>query len=524
MRVNYKKLLQTIYYFLVAALMLSGCVSLPDNSNRIESYVITDGHKTALGKDVRSSRDQRNAQDGFIILDKGLDAFVARLALAEKAEKSLDVQYYLYHDDLVGGLLAAYLLRAADRSVRVRLLIDDMDMENRDSSLLAMDNHPNIEIRIFNPFNRGMSRLPQFVSGFGTITRRMHNKSFTADNTASILGGRNIGNEYFDANPTLEFADLDVLAVGDVVKEVSSSFDLYWNSQLAYPVTTLIEASLNDEKALALRKELYVFLKKHENSDYAQALRTSVLAKNIREQKINFISGDAAIVVDHPDKITRSRDATELHLVSQLEPYFENIQNELIIISPYFVPGDEGVEFYRQLINKGVRVRILTNSLSSNDVSVVHAGYAKYRIALLKSGVELYEINKKLTRIQRKGKKGSGGLSKASLHAKAFILDREKVFIGSLNLDPRSFYENTEIGLIINSTEIATAMAETITQDMTQFAFRLKLYTDEEGFEEIRWHGYENGKPITFDDEPYTSFWRRLGVGIMGLLPIESQL
>jgi len=309
-----------------------------------------------------------------------------------------------------------------------------------------------------------------------------------------------------------------------VVKEVSSSFDLYWNSQLAYPVTTLIETPLNDEKALALRKELYVFLKKHENSDYAQALRTSVLAKNIREQKINFISGDAAIVVDHPDKITRSRDATELHLVSQLEPYFENIQNELIIISPYFVPGDEGVEFYRQLINKGVRVRILTNSLSSNDVSVVHAGYAKYRIALLKSGVELYEINKKLTRIQRKGKKGSGGLSKASLHAKAFILDREKVFIGSLNLDPRSFYENTEIGLIINSTEIATAMAETITQDMTQFAFRLKLYTDEEGFEEIRWHGYENGKPITFDDEPYTSFWRRLGVGIMGLLPIESQL
>lgn len=514
----------TAYSLLIFFLLLSGCASLPDNSKRTESYVITDTHETTLGKGVQASRDQGNTKDGFIILGKGLDAYVARAALAEIAEKSLDVQYYLYHDDLIGGLFTAQLLRAADRGVRVRLLVDDMGMEDRDRDILAIDNHPNIEIRIFNPFDRNLSRVPQFVTGLGTITRRMHNKSFTADNVATILGGRNIGNEYFDANPTLEFADLDVLAVGDVVKDVSSSFDLYWNNNLAYPATTLINEPMTDEQALALRNKLHTFLNEQKDSDYVQALRASTLAKNIREQKVEFILGDAIIVVDHPDKISSSRDANELHLVSQLEPYFENIQKELIVISPYFVPGDEGVEFFRQLIDNGVRVRILTNSLSSNDVGIVHAGYAKYREALLRTGVELYEMNKKLTRKQRNEKKGMGSSSKASLHAKAFILDREKVFIGSLNLDPRSFYENTEIGLILNSPEVAGTMAKILIEEMEQYAFRLVLHIDDEGYEQIIWHGYENEEAVTFDVDPYTSFWQRLGVGIMSLLPIESQL
>jgi putative cardiolipin synthase len=509
---------------LIFFLLLSGCASLPDNSKRSESFAITDTLNTTLGKNLQVSRNSGETRDGFIMLGEGLDAFVARAALAEAAEKSLDVQYYLYHNDLVGGLFTAILLRAADRGVRVRLLVDDMDMEDRDLGILAIDNHPNIEIRIFNPFDRNLSRVPQFVTGLGSITRRMHNKSFTADNVATILGGRNIGNEYFDANPTLEFADLDVLAIGDVVKDVSSSFDLYWNSELAYPATTLIDEPITDEQAFNFRKRFHNLLEEQKDSDYVQALRTSTLAKNIREDKVEYILGEAVIVVDHPDKITHSRDTNELHLASQLAPYFQNIRKELIIITPYFVPGYEGVEFFRELIIKDVRVRILTNSLSSNDVSIVHAGYAKYRKALLKTGVELYEMNKKLTREQRKEKKGVGSSSKASLHAKAFIFDREKIFIGSLNLDPRSFYENTEIGLILNSPETAESMAEILSEEMEQHAFRLELHIDEEGYEEILWHGYENKKPVTFDVEPYTSFWQRLGVNIMSLLPIESQL
>ncbi|NOQ89409.1 MAG: phospholipase D family protein, partial [Gammaproteobacteria bacterium] len=398
-------MIHIVYSLLIIFLLLSGCASLPDNSKRAESYAITDTHETTLGRRLQLARDQGETQDGFIILGKGLDAFVARATLAEVAEKSLDVQYYLYHNDLVGGLFTAILLRAADRGVRVRLLVDDMDMEDRDHGILAIDNHPNFEIRIFNPFDRNLSRLPQFVTGLGTITRRMHNKSFTVDNVATILGGRNIGNEYFDANPTLEFADLDVLAVGNVVKDVSSSFDLYWNSGLSYPATTLIRDAVTDEQALDFRNQLHTFLDEQKESDYVQALQTSELASNIRENNVEFVLGDAVIVVDHPDKITSSRDANELHLVSQLAPYFQNLEKELIIISPYFVPGDEGVEFFRELIERGIRVRILTNSLSSNDVGIVHAGYAKYREALLKSGVELYEMNKKLTRKQRKEKK-----------------------------------------------------------------------------------------------------------------------
>jgi len=297
------------------------------------------------------------------------------------------VQYYLYHDDLIGELFTAMLILAAERGVRVRVLIDDMDMDGRDRKILAVDNHANIDIRIFNPFHRSISRVPQYVTGLGKITRRMHNKSFTADNVATILGGRNIGNAYFAANPDIEFADLDVLAVGDVVQDVSSSFDLYWNSEWAYPAKTLIDKQITDEVSLSFRNEILDVLGKQKDSNYMQALKTSTLAKNIRDDNIKFILGDAIVVVDHPEKIAGSRDANELHLVSQIEPYFRNVKNELLLISPYFVPGKEGVEFFKTLVDKGVHVRILTNSLSSNDVSIVHAGYAKYRELLLKNGV-----------------------------------------------------------------------------------------------------------------------------------------
>ncbi|MFV2005711.1 MAG: phospholipase D family protein, partial [Gammaproteobacteria bacterium] len=506
------------------SLILSGCASLPDNSDRTESYAFTDTQDTELGRASEAYSDQSEKRDGFILLSDGLDAFVARAALAEVAEHSLDVQYYLYHDDLVGKLFTGFLWQAAERGVRVRLLVDDMGLDSRDESVIALDSHPNIELRIFNPFDRDIGRGVQFVTGLGSVTRRMHNKSFTADNVVTIVGGRNIGNEYYDADPTLDFADLDVLVIGDVVKDVSNSFDLYWNSPLAYPATTIIEQRLSLEELQEREQNLFVFMEDQQTSDYMTALLNSELSNKIRDNAITYYWGDAEVVVDHPDKIISSRDATELHLVTQLAPYFDKIKKELIIISPYFVPGDEGVEFFRKLINKGVRVKILTNSLASNDVGIVHAGYSNYRKDLLRIGIELYEMNKKLSRAQRKSKKGDGGSSKASLHAKVFVLDREKVFIGSLNLDPRSFYENSEIGLVLSSTEIAQGMAEAFDADIDKNTFRLQLLEDEDGYEELIWHGYEQGKPVTFDTDPYTGFWRRLGIGFMSLLPIESQL
>jgi putative cardiolipin synthase len=504
--------------------LASGCASLPDNSERQASYAFQDTGNTSLGEAIATRKKAHQGRDGFRLLGSGLDAFVARAVLAELAERSIDVQYYLYHQDQVGKLFTGYLVRAADRGVRVRILVDDMDMGGRDASIIRIDSHPNIEVRIFNPFDRDLFREVQFVSGLGSVTRRMHNKSFTVDNQATILGGRNIGDEYFDADPTLEFADLDVIAIGDVVKQVSASFDEYWNSELTYPATTLIKERPSEDSIQAKYDALEQYMEDQQTSDYMTALLNSELSENVRDSTVEYFWGNAVVVVDKPEKISSSRDATELHLMTQLEPHFDAIENELIIFSPYFVPGKEGVEFFKQLVDQGVRVRILTNSLSSNDVGLVHAGYSKYRKALLRAGVELYEMNKKLTRQQRKEKKGPGGSSKASLHAKSFVLDREKVFIGSLNLDPRSFYENSEIGLVIESSEIAEGMAVGFDKEIDQAAFRLELVTDDDGNEYILWHGYDNGEKVTFDVDPYTGFWRRFGVGFMRIMPIESQL
>jgi len=510
----------------VTFLLLSGgCASLPENNNRQASYAMTDTDDSTFGQlSAKRIQTEGQGQDGFLLLKSGLDAFVARAVLTHHAERSIDLQYYLYHRDLVGRLFLDLLVKAAERGVRVRMLIDDMDLDGTDAGMIALDSHPNIQMRVFNPFDRKVGRMPQFVTGFGSVTRRMHNKSFTVDNQVTIVGGRNIGNEYFDADPTLEFADLDVMAIGGVVKDVSHSFDLYWNSELSYPVKTLIEERPSEEDIKAMYTSLTEYAEQQQDSDYLKALQNSGLANKMRAKEVEYIYGNAVVVYDLPEKISSERDATELHLMTQLEPHFESIKEELIIFSPYFVPGKEGVEFFKSLTEKGVRVKILTNSLASNDVSVVHAGYSKYRKGLLRAGVELYEMDKKLTRKQRKEKKGVGGSSKASLHAKSFVLDREKVFIGSLNLDPRSFYENSEIGVVIESPEMAAGMAEKFDQGIEKNSFRLELVTDEEDNEYILWHGYEDGEKVTFEVDPYTSIWRRMGVGFMRIMPIESQL
>lgn len=275
----------------ILMLLLYGCASLPDNSGREVSYAFTNTRDSKLGKDVQMIGEMSGGIDSFILLDDGLDAFVARAVLAEDAEHSLDVQYYLYHQDLVGSLFTGFLVKAADRGVRVRLLMDDINMGGRDASVIELDSHPNIDIRLFNPFDRSIARSAQFVTGLGSVTRRMHNKSFTADNQMTILGGRNIGNEYFDADPTLEFADLDVLAVGGVVEEVSDSFDLYWNSELAYPAATLISGRPSEEKMQAKYDELMAFMEEQQTSNYMTALLNSELARKLEDDSVEFFMG-----------------------------------------------------------------------------------------------------------------------------------------------------------------------------------------------------------------------------------------
>jgi putative cardiolipin synthase len=510
---------------LAALSLAAACATLPENVGRKETFAYPDTGDTLLGREIsREGAAHPPGESGFHLLGNGLDAFVARAVLAHFAERSIDVQYYLYHDDLVGRLLTWQLLQAADRGVRVRLLVDDMDLAGRDPGAVALDSHPNVEVRIFNPFSRKTGRTSQFLTRYGSVTRRMHNKSFTVDSQATILGGRNIGNEYFEADPDLAFADLDVLGVGPVARDVSVAFDRYWNSELAYPVSVLVGEPPTPEEIGRMRQQLNEFAAAQVDSAYLRALRNSGLADKMRKNQVRYSWGEAVVVYDRPEKMLHDAGEKEYQLAPQLKPYVEGVRKELIVFSPYFVPGEAGTAFLTSLAARGVRVRILTNSLASNDVSVVHAGYARYRKPLLRGGVELHEMNRKLTREQREEKTGTGGSSKASLHAKSFVYDRRQVFIGSMNLDPRAVIHNTEIGVVLTSPEIAQGMGEWFDRNVGKLAFRLELKRGPDGSETLLWHGTADGTPQTFDVDPYTGFWQRLGIGFLGLLPIESQL
>ena len=513
-------------FVLLGLLALGGCASLPDNSDRTESLHYTDTDDTHLGKLVEQRLPAHaEGQSGYLLLPDGLDAFVARAVLAQKAERSIDTQYYMWHGDEVGNLLAYQLLLAADRGVRVRLLLDDIDEGGRDVKIAVFESHPNIEVRLFNPFGRNTGRTLQYVTGFGKQTRRAHNKSYTVDNQATILGGRNIGNEYFSADPDLAFADLDVLAIGPVAGEVSRSFDEYWNSPFSYPVATLLDTPPTEADLQQGQQRMADFTSAEQDSDYLQRLADSDLSNSIRNKSVEFIWADGKVYVDPPEKLSESTADRDYQMWTEVKPYMANARNEIIILSPYFVPGKSGVEFLKQLRERGVRVRILTNSLASTDVGIVHAGYSRYRRDLLRAGVELYELNKITSKEDRRDwSKGKIGRAKSSLHAKSFVVDRETVFIGSLNLDARSVVQNTEIGVVLESTEIAGRIADDFNARIDEVGFRLTLEDDGQGVEQLRWHGLVEGEPVTFTADPYTSFWRRFGIGFMRLMPIESQI
>lgn len=513
-----------IYLWFCIALLSGGCATLPDNSDRPESMSYQHTETTLLGQGYLARKPVEADQSGFLLLGNGLDALVARAVLAEAAERSIDAQYYMVHNDLAGLFFVDRLIKAADRGVRVRLLLDDIDLSDTDVGFGCIDAHPQIEVRVFNPFSRNTFRGLQFITRLGSVTRRMHNKTFTVDNQATIVGGRNIGDEYFAADPSVNFSDLDVLAVGPVVQEVSSSFDQYWNHRLSYPISKLTGAEQSPLQLAELRDNLLLFLAQERAQEYHQALTDSTLANSIRANEVTYEWGYAKALYDRPEKVAKEIDRQEYHLSYQLGLFLEGVHRELIIISPYFVPGKKAAKALADLSREGVRVLVLTNSLASTDVGVVHAGYARYRTALLRAGVELYEVNMKLDPELRKTSRGLHDSSMVSLHTKAFVIDRSEVFIGSFNFDPRSAYENTEIGIVLGSAEIAGGLVEWLEKHLSLVAFRLELYTDEEGIEHILWHGLENGRERTFTADPYTGFWRRFGLGLVGFLPIESQL
>ncbi|SAK45293.1 phospholipase D/transphosphatidylase [Caballeronia pedi] len=513
------------WFAVTLTLMMTACASLPPQTGRMETHALTDTANTRLGASFVASEAAHPGDNAFHLLSNGMDALIARVILSENAQRTLDLQYYIWHDDLTGREMAASVMRAADRGVRVRLLLDDLGTNADDQFLLALASHPNVQVRLFNPVaNRTFKKLGS-AAEFFRVNRRMHNKALIADNQAAILGGRNIGDEYFGASSTVAFGDLDVLVHGPVVREVSSAFDMYWNSDAAYPIENLMRHQADPGALAGYREKIDAYLLSEQHSPYVAQVRER-LANVIQQHDTQFSWGKAILLYDDPAKITRAPDDTEGHLMSQIKALNLDPDKEMLIVSPYFVPRKEGVQWLRSMTSRGVRVTVLTNSLAATDVAAVHAGYQRYRKDMLEAGVRLYELKPVASANDDKStKKSTFGSSKASLHAKTYVFDRKRIFIGSMNLDPRSVQLNTEIGVYCESADAAVEVADGIGANIDRIAWRVELREDAGGGTRMVWIDTDaNGNTTELDSEPGVSTWKRAGIWMLGILPIESQL
>mgnify|MGYP003683096637 CR=1 FL=1 len=460
---------------------------------------------------------QHPDQSGVYPLTDGVDAFVARLALIRAATRSIDLQYYIYRGDDTGQILTGSLMQAAERGVRVRILLDDMNTTGKDSALALLTEHPNVEVRLFNPFINRLLRGWEFLGNFARANRRMHNKSLTVDGLATIVGGRNIGDEYFSAHQALEFGDFDLMAIGSVVAEISTQFDLYWNSQTAYPAAALLGPSeLSWDQA---RPKIQAAMQRHENSEYVQRLRKATLIDDLSRTGSSLYWGKAYALYDHPSKANPEShkhyqqldSLPDSYMLPQLIDVLNQSKNNLVLVSPYFVPGKHGVELLTEYRKHGINVRVVTNSLAATDVVAVHSGYQRYRKTLLESGVELQEV-----RVDANAKPGSWkGSSKVSLHAKTFYLDDKTLFVGSFNLDPRSAALNTELGIVIESESLVSLLKQNFEKHLVNTTYQVTLED-----EKLVWTGIDG----IHHKEPKASIWRRMGAALLALLPIEQQL
>ncbi len=498
--------------------ILAGCSALPSQADRSVSMALPDTRTTtALGRAIAPQADAHPGRSGVHPLLDANDAFAARMLLARVAERSLDVQYYIWRQDLTGTLLFDALRSAAERGVRVRLLLDDNNTAGLDPTLAALDAHPNIEVRLFNPFVQRSLRWLGFATDFSRLNRRMHNKSFTADNQATIVGGRNVGDEYFGATDGVLFADLDVLAVGPVVGDVSADFDRYWAAESSYPVARLLPPA--DAPVLAeLASTASRVQDDPDAAAYVRAVRGSAFVDSLLRGQLELQWTPTRMVSDDPAKAL-GLAGPQGAMMAKLGLVIGAAERELAIVSPYFVPTAAGTEALTAMARRGVKIKVLTNSLEATDVAAVHAGYAKRRKALLAAGITLYELKHAAPEAQqRKTTARPGGSSAASLHAKTFSIDRSTLFIGSFNFDPRSAQLNTELGFLIDSPALAAGVAQAF--DSAVAAVSYQVVASDSG--ELVWIDQRSdGQALRHDTEPGTRFWQRAWIGLLSLLPIE---
>ncbi len=517
-----------------AAVLSPACASLPtvrtvQPSTRLDAAATAD---TTLGQHSARTLRDLETPSGLHLLPRGPEAFLARLAVVELAQRSLDLQYYIWQNDLVGRVLLAAIHRAADRGVRVRLLIDDVGSAARDQSLLMIDAHPDIEVRLFNPIATRSARALWIVSDFSRVNGRMHNKSLTADAQVTIVGGRNIGDEYFEASRTLDYGDLDAIAVGQAVTDVEARFDTYWNSASTYGITELRKTRPDAAERQRLLDALLAFEQDQRTRSYAQAMRDSPLAGEIRAGAVGYRPATVQVTADDPGKIaTRGKDAS-MHLLPQLTPALGQSRERVILISPYFVPKAGGVARLRQLRQRGVRVQVLTNGLASTDVLPVFGKYKGYRRELLEAGVELFEVDPMAGQDGPAGSRqtvdrtASPGTKppRAALHAKVLVFDCQRFFVGSMNLDPRSSLINTEIGLLSDAPLISAGLCAEFESTVAAGAFALALDKGPDGRTRMVWTRRDGATDLTFTAEPRASRWQRFKAWCFGVLPIESQM
>jgi cardiolipin synthase C len=511
-------LIASVFVFVLAA-----CASLPPQTNRVQTFALQDTQSTRLGALFTPEEQSHPGESAFHLLQDPVDAIVARVVLAQTADRSLDLQYYIWHDDLTGRELAAALLKAADRGVRVRVLLDDLGTNADDQVLLALSSHPNVKIRLFNPVaSRHFKSLATLLE-FSRVDRRMHDKAMIADNEAAILGGRNIGDEYFGASTVVAMGDLDVLMHGPIVRKVSSAFDEFWNAESSYPIEQLMGHPADPSALADYRAKLDEYIKAEHDSPYVVEARQRV-DDILKAGNVDFAWGQATLLYDDPAKVERDPNDPQGHLMTRFAALNLQPEHEMLIISPYFVPGKEGVAWIREQTARGVQVTVLTNSLAATDVVAVNAGYQHYREDLLEAGVHLYEL-KPTGSNKVKAQRKFFGSSRASLHAKTYVFDRKSIFIGSMNLDPRSSHLNTEIGVLCNSPEIAGEVIDDVEPNLDVDAWRVEQRTDGNGKRRIVWiDTAEDGTVTELDTEPGTSFMQRTSIWFLGLLPIESQL
>ena len=459
-------------------------------------------------------------QSGFHLLSDNTDAFVARFALATLAEKTLDIQYYIMHSDASGQYLGYAILSAADRGVKVRILVDDINLSGRDSRFKMLSQHENIQIRIFNPLsNRDWFRHIELLINLKRAGRRMHNKAFIADNASAIIGGRNIGDEYFDARKNLNFVDLDLLTIGPVVNDITSSFNDYWHSHWATPIEKISKTKVARKQLLKLRRNLKDKWHRARDTEYFQSLKHADFTQKIINRQIDFIWAEARLFYDRPEKLCKDKPEHTTHIGPQVMPYFNRAKKELLVATPYFVPGKRGTQWFNEKKKNGVDIKILTNSLAATDVTAVHAGYKKYRKQLLAAGISLFELKPTAKSLLSKTGKILEGSKQASLHAKYMVVDRRYVFIGSANLDPRSGLLNTEIGIMIDSPQLAEKTIELFNRSASlENSYQLQLDN------KLSWLTRKGDKEIRFFQEPEVGFFRKLAVFVISLLPIENLL